>query len=261
MEIPEIRIEGLVTRQVFIQDVPKWLQSQPTTSIPFAPPATVIIGSPIIDMPGCVEAHEQNENREKSGILSDDDPKGVKVFCDAGVPSYSPIDYTPDQLQMDIGPQDVPPIKSPPPPELETPEVPSIPSTEETQCPAPNQPRVGDLTQAGDERVVGHELQGTICVVLYEPTTVVEKFLPSTNQVSVTASIAVVATASAAATPLLLRVVKPVVKQLIKRIQKLFGKEPPKLSANELQTNRYREKKGLPPFKRPSHKKRYINDR
>ena len=74
---------------------------------------------------------------------------------------------------------------------------------------------MGDLTQNGEEKVVGHELQGTTCVVLYEPTTAIEKFLPSTNQVSVTAAIAVVATASAAATPLLLRVIKPIFKKLL----------------------------------------------
>ena len=48
------------------------------------------------------------------------------------------------------------------------------------------------------------------CVVLYEDTTAIEQFLPSTNQATTTAAIAVVATAAAAATPLLLRVVKPV---------------------------------------------------
>ena len=48
------------------------------------------------------------------------------------------------------------------------------------------------------------------CETLYEPTTVVEKFLPSINQITVTAAIAVVRfTASAAATPLLIRVIKP----------------------------------------------------
>ena len=56
---------------------------------------------------------------------------------------------------------------------------------------------------------------------------------------------------AAAATPFLLKAVKPIVKQIIKRVKKLFGKEPPKLSASEIQTNKYREKKGLPPFKRP----------
>ena len=118
----------------------------------------------------------------------------------------------------------------------------------ETECPAPNQPRVGDLTQDGSEKVIGHELQGTTCVVLYEDTTAIEKFLPSTNQVSTTAAIAVVATAAAAATPLLLRVIKPVIKKLTTTIQKKLGKHR-ELSKSEIMTNRYREKKGLPPLK------------
>jgi hypothetical protein len=109
---------------------------------------------------------------------------------------------------------------------------------------------VGDLTQNGEERVIGHELQGTTCVVLYEPTTAVEKYLPSTNQVSVTAAIAVVATASAAATPLLLRVFKPVITKLWKTIQKKLGKKVDMPTRAEIQTNKYREKKGLPPLKR-----------
>ena len=61
-------------------------------------------------------------------------------------------------------------------------------------------------------------------MVLYEPTTTVEKYLPSTNQVSTTAAIAIVATASAAATPLLLRVIKPIIKKLTTAIQKKLGK-------------------------------------
>ena len=44
-------------------------------------------------------------------------------------------------------------------------------------------------------------------------------------------------------------------KALIKKIQKALGKEPPKLSMSEIQTNNYREKKGLTPLKRPKKKK------
>ena len=59
---------------------------------------------------------------------------------------------------------------------------------------------------------------------MYEPTTPTEKFLPSTNQVSTTAAIAIVATASAAATPLLLRVVKPIIKKISDTVRKKLGK-------------------------------------
>ena len=78
------------------------------------------------------------------------------------------------------------------------------------------------LTQNGEERVTGHELSadGKTCVVLYEDTTVIEQFLPSTNQATTTAAIAIVATASAAATPILLRIFKPVITKLWKTIQK-----------------------------------------
>ena len=92
-----------------------------------------------------------------------------------------------------------------PPPDVAPPEVPDTGNVgkEEVPCPGPGQLRVGDLTQAGDEKVIGHELSadGKTCVTLYEDTTAVEKFLPSVNQSTTTVAIAVLATAGAAATP------------------------------------------------------------
>ena len=105
------------------------------------------------------------------------------------------------------------------------------------------------MTQAGDEKVIGHELQGTTCVTLYEPTSAAEKFLPSVNQSTTTVAIAVLATAGAAATPLLLRVIKPVIKKLTTAVKKKLGKKVDKPTRNEIIANEYRKKKGLPPFK------------
>ena len=58
------------------------------------------------------------------------------------------------------------------------------------------------------------------------------------------------AAAGASTTPLLLRVFKPIITKLWKTLQKKIGKkvEPP--TRAEIQTNKYREKKGLPPLKR-----------
>ena len=119
-------------------------------------------------------------------------------------------------------------------------------------CPGPNQLRVGDVTQSGNERVVGHRLlgDGKTCETLYEPTTAVEKFLPPLNQASTVTALAVVATAGAAATPLLIRIIRPVIKKLWTTIQKKFGKNIKQLTRAEIKTNKYREKKGLPPIKR-----------
>ncbi len=243
MEIKSIVIPQTSTQTVPNIYTPNWLQSEPVVPFPLVP-VTQQVGVPVIQYPGCVTAHESNREQ-----LKKDDPDKVQVFCDAGMPSFDSMDYNPDELEYIAPPVEAPKLDPPPTPELTTPEVPPIPPTEETECPAPNQPRVGDLTQDGSEKVIGHELQGTTCVVLYEDTTVAEKYLPSTNQVSTTAAIAVVATASAAATPLLLRVIKPVIKKLTTTIQKKLGKTPRKLSRQEIITNQYRQSKSLGPSK------------
>ena len=102
------------------------------------------------------------------------------------------------------------------------------------------------------EKVISHTLSedGQTCITNYEVTSPVEKYLPSTSQVSTTAAIAVVATAAAASTPLLLRLIKPLLKQATKRIKGLLGKNIGKPSRAEIKTNQYREKKGLPPLKK-----------
>ena len=213
--------------------IPQVKQSDWIYGIPFIPnndpPVTLQIGFPIVDMPGCVEMHKDNKdhisNLPFDKDLVNQDPKGSTVLCPHGeYPSYNAMDYQPEQLVIT---REIPPPPVEPPPEVEAPPVPdtgNIPTNKEIDCPAPNQPRVGDLTQNGEERVIGHEIQNNQCVVLYESTTTVEKFLPSTNQVTTTAAIAVVATASAAATPLLLRVIKPIIKKLITTLQKKLGK-------------------------------------
>ena len=248
MTIPKIHIHNSQIKDVGIYnaDIPEFLLTTPTQVIPYAPPATVIIGNPIIDMPGCVEAHEFSDRNNQ--IIKDDEDN-IMVFCDAEYPSYDAMDYEPDQLTI-TQEAPVPPVVPPPePPDIDAPEVPSnIPT--EVPCPGPAQLRVGDLTQSGDEKVTGHELSrdGKVCITLYEPTSPAEKFLPSTNQASTTLAIAVIATAGAAATPLLLRLIKPAVKKAIATIQKKTGTHR-EFSRSEIRTNRYRQSKGLDPLK------------
>ena len=218
--IPNVTIPQIVERD--------WL-----IGVPFVPnndpPVTLELGFPIVEMPGCVTMHKDNKDhvsgRPFDRDLVNQDPKGTTTLCPHGeYPSYEAMDYQPENLVVT---RETPPPPVAPPPEVEAPPVPdtgNIVKDKEIECPAPNQPRVGDLTQNGSERVTGHEIQNGQCVVLYESTTVVEKFLPSTNQVSTTAAIAVVATASAAATPLLLRVIKPIIKKTVDTVKKKLGK-------------------------------------
>ena len=221
------------------------------------PPVTLQLGFPIVELPGCVEAHPDNKiagNRlPLDRNLVNDDPNGVTILCPNGeYPSYDAINYEPDQLT--ITRETAPPPVSPPP-EVEPPPIPptgNLGGEKEVPCPGPNQLRVGDVTQSGDERVIGHRLldDGKTCETLYESTSVVEKYLPPLNQASTVTALAVVATAGAAATPLLIRIIRPVVKKIWATIQKKIGKEVKRPSRSEIKTNVYRQKKGLPPLKK-----------
>ena len=244
MSIPQINDIGTEGINVFRIQVPQIYSLPPATqTVPFI----LNIGSPVVNMPGCVKFHPDAADNRETPNLKEEDSNGTKVLCDGEYPMYDAMDYTPEDLLIY---RETPPPKVQPPPEVDPPPLPDtgdVP-TGEVECPGPAQLRVGDLTQSGDERVVGHELQGTTCVTLYEPTTAVEKFLPSANQATTTVAIAVIATAGAAATPLLLRLIKPIIKKLTTTAQKKLGRHR-ELSKSEILTNKYREKKGLPPLK------------
>ena len=239
---------------VRIVNTPSWMYTPPAVPNTYVP-VTIRLGFPIVNMPGCVEAHPDNKTQiGPNGLpldrnLVNDDEAGVKILCpDGQFPSYDPINFEPEQVIPTVAAP--PPPVSPPAPEI--PDTGSIVTDEDTPCPGPSQLRVGDVTQTGEERVVGHRLleDGKTCETLYEPTTVLEKYLPPINQASTVTALAIVATAGAAATPLLIRIIRPVVKKIWATIQKKLGKEVKRPTLSEVRTNKYREKKGLPPLKK-----------
>ena len=248
INIPNVAIPRFGTNEVWLNGVP---------FIPrYDPPVTLQIGFPIVEIPGCVTMHKDNKDHISDLPFDKDlvnqDEKGTTTLCPHGeYPSYTAMDYQPEQLLIQ---RETPPPPVAPPPEIETPEIPPTGdlTSKEVPCPGPNQLRIGDLTQSGDERVVGHRLleDGKTCETLYEPTTPLEKYVPPLNQVSTVTALAVVATAGAAATPLLIRIIKPVIKKLWTTIQKKLGKKIVEPSRQLKQTNAYREKKGLPPLKK-----------
>ena len=246
INIPNIGIQRIGIHEIAIPNI--------TYTVPVysPPPVTINIGVPIVDMPGCVKFHPDAQKNREQPNLKEEDSQGTRVLCDADYPTYDAMDYTPEDLNIYV--ETPPPAVQPPPDPPGAPEVPDTSDTGvETECPAPNQPRVGDLTTSGDEKVVGHELQGTVCVVLYEPTSAAEKFLPTTNVVTTTATIAAVATASALfAKPLadlLLRTLKPLIKKASDSIKKKLGRKVSIPSRSLKKTNSYRQSKGLPPLK------------
>ena len=251
MTIPRIHVKEVDIPNIY---TPDWMSLPPNVDH-LVPPVVLNIGNPIVNIPGCVKMHRDNQYHN-NGLpidrnLVENDPDQAMIVCDAEVPSYDAMNYEPEQLII-TRETPPPPVEPPPTPPEFTPDAIPEAKDKNVACPGPGQLRVGDITQSGDERVIGHELSedGKTCVTLYEDTTAVEKFLPSVNQSTTTVAIAVLATAGAAATPLLLRIVKPIIKKITDTIKKKLGKDVKRLSISEIKTNEYRQKKGLPPLKR-----------
>ena len=230
MEIPNINIHDIRMPTARVFELP------PTAVHNIFVPVTVNIGSPIVNMPGCVESHPDGGPQ-----LAKDDPKGTRIFCTNEYPSYNAMDYTPEELAITTKTEAEPPPVAPPVDPPEPPEVPTdaIPQTkeEEVECPGPNALRIGDVAQNQKERVSGYELQNGICVTLWEDIPFISQYLPAPQTATTTAAIAVTAASSALlAKPLadlLLKAFKPVVNKVIAKVKKLLGKKPPRLSTSD----------------------------
>ena len=193
--IPDINIQ---VRNIDIPPTQIWDVNVPST-IPRVVPVTTQIGTPVVNMPGCVTAHEKSD---KNDTIVSDDPKGAKIFCDGTVPSFNPIQYEPENMTFE---QSAPVPKIPGPPETPAPKTPEIPKTD-------------PVTAVTEETV--EEVPDTDWV---------EEYLPPVSTVTTTASIAVVATTSALlAKPLadlLLKLIKPTIKKVLTKVQKMIGKK------------------------------------
>jgi len=207
--MPEIRTIG-------INDIRSWNGPAPM-SIPTAPPVTVNIGTPIIDLP-----------------------------------SFNAMDYRPEELVFDpVAP--VPETSTPETPQAPTPATPNLPKAkaaidEDPRCPPLRAKEVGVLVQNGSKRIKGYEIQEDgKCVVLYESIKLPEQMinavpsLPAATAVALTASVGV---AAGLATPFLLKVIKPVVKKVLTKVSKAFGKKALPLSVLERQKAQRAKRKG-----------------
>ena len=206
--MPEIRTIG-------ISEIRSWNGPAPM-SIPTSPPVTVNIGVPIVDLP-----------------------------------SFNAMDYRPEKLVSDpVAPTPKP--STPETPQAPTPATPNLPKPkaaidEDPRCPPLRAKEVGTIIQGGNKRISGYELQDGVCVVLYEEIKLPEQMinavpsLPAATAVALTASVGV---AAGLATPFLLKIIKPVVKKVLTKVSKAFGKKAPPVSVLERRKAQRAKRKG-----------------
>ena len=202
--MPKIKIPEIKIPTVDIPDTPFFTQYSLTGNVP-----------------GCNPYHRDLETSRNPSLLWAD-PNGVSSSCPEGqIPSFNPMRYNDHQIPY-VKPtatetkEPTPQIKIPPPPKQKKKEEKFF-----IECPGPNDQRIGDFRNDKKlERISGHKLSedGKTCITLYEPTNFRDQYIPSMPAVTNAAAIALVA----ASTPILLNIVKPIVKNLVK---KLTGKK------------------------------------
>ena len=235
-EIPRIGVNS-----IGIEPVRTYIINAPTIQTPNVP-VVVPMGFPVVNIPGCIEARRSSENEN----LVTNDPDGNLVLCDAQYPSYDAMNYVPEELVYteDSKPQrfqepETLPQEPPPPKKIE-------------DCPPPGAAEIGTKIEDGKKEIIAYQLIGNKCITQYKKLTMTQRVvdaIPSPPQVVSTTGITLIATSAALATPLLLKAVKPIVKQIINRVKKALGKPTRPLTQSEKRSNSYREKRGLPPLK------------
>ena len=212
MEIPDISIPNIQIPKI---DIP--------THIPFQ---VLNVQPPSIKLPGCIRYHR--DASPKNTALYDDDPRGTTILCPYGsMPSFQPMLY--DRRRIEIVESKEQEKRA------ETNEVTSSPTARPElpkekkkivipECPGSKDQRVGDYRNSKKlEIVVSHRLDGTECITEYASVPFRDRYIPSAPQFVGVFSLALVG----ASAPLVLQLVKPIVKQVMTKLTK--KKKQPKL--------------------------------
>ena len=77
--------------------VPAWQIRQPNVDY-LLPPVVVNVGTPIVDMPGCVKMHKDNKRHMNNlpidkGLVDQDSGKAMTVCPDGEYPTYDAMNY------------------------------------------------------------------------------------------------------------------------------------------------------------------------
>ena len=205
--MPTIEIPNISTPEIIID-------------LPLHTPYQVLnVPPPSIQLPGCIRYHR--DASPKNTALYEDDPTGTTISCPFGsMPTFQPMLY--DRRRIEIVESEEQEKRQQTNETIDSPTVkPELPKEKKEivipECPGSKDQRVGDYRNAKKlEIVVGHRLDKTECITLYEDVPFKDQYIPSANQFVGVFSLALVG----ASAPLVLQLVKPIVKQVMTKLTK-----------------------------------------
>ena len=201
-------------------DIPNISIPEIKIDLPLHTPYQVLnVPPPSIKLPGCVRYHR--DASPKNTALYDDDPTGTIISCPYGsMPTFEPMLYDRRRLEIvESKEQEKRQENNETTPEPTT--NPELPKEKKKivipECPGSKDQRVGDYRNSKKlEIVVSHRLDGTECITIYEDVPFKDQYIPSANQFVGVFSLALVG----ASAPLVLQLVKPLVKQVMTKLTK-----------------------------------------
>ena len=195
MEVPEIHIPDVHIPYTYVPDY----------------------GHSNVQIIGCTYYHRDTKNTGNRNLIIED-PNGVVTNCP--YPSFNPLNYIPDQLTIteempNLANESEMPTSEPPKAELPKEEK---KEDEYKPCPPDNAPRIGSFVNDKRlERIKNYvrESNGD-CTTVYEDVQFIDQYLPTPSMAVSTFFVASIA----ASTPLILNAIKPLTKQVLKRLTK-----------------------------------------
>ena len=202
-KIPKIEI-----KEVYVPKIRLW---------EVQPPILDVIYKPVVDIPGCVDAHRNN----LTGLINEDELGTYQACGTFNIPSYEPLEYNPANF-IHTAPAKQQEQKQQQPPQ-QKPQITQKKKDEELKippCPSKKEQKIGDFRNDKKlERVIGYERgqNGIECITLYEDVPFISQYIPSYKQFTAVFSLALVGCSA----PIFLeKLIKPIVKNVIKKLTK-----------------------------------------
>ena len=201
-KIPKIEI-----KEVYVPRIRLW---------EVQPPILDIIYKPVVDIPGCVDAHRNN----LTGLINEDELGTYQACGTFDIPSFEPLEYNPANFTYTAPAKQQEQQQEQPP--QQQPQITQKKKDEELEippCPSKKEQKIGDFRNDKKlERVIAYERgqNGIECITLYEDVPFISQYIPSFKQFTGVFSLALVGCSA----PIILNLVKPVVKNLIKKLTK-----------------------------------------
>ena len=202
-KIPKIEI-----KEVYVPKIRTW---------EVQPPILDLITKPVVDIPGCVDAHRNN----LTGLINEDELGTYQACGTFSIPSLEPLEYNPANFQF------APPAKQqeqqqPQPPQQQQTQIPQKKKDKKLKippCPSNKEQKIGDFRNDNKlERVIAYERgqNGIECITLYEDVPFISQYIPSFKQFTGVFSLALVGCSA----PIILNLVKPLVRKAFQTLSK-----------------------------------------